>query len=398
MNTKDLCFELLADGAGVQTLIDATRKEIFQNPIMVTNEAFRVIGLSFLHDFDDPVWNEARDMHGFSQNIIETFRMDHESRTLFRDRKMFLYHTGLAKQIPRILAPLFIGNTAVGYLIIFEVERPLTESDMKDAEILGKSLKILLNRAATYSDVALDLTDFTLKSLLKGRQTNGDAISELKSSKYYTAMCITLPSDRKGRSYISYLQEQIIGKRENIRCFPYGRSLFVLLPYNDFPRLHHFYERILPILERYGLSMGASNHFTDIRKLQFYYLQAQNIRRIGRMVSPDKRIYRFRDYYIYYLISETSSDQYDSFICTDYQILREYDRVHSSSLTDTLLQYYYHSLNINKVSEVMHTHRNTISYRLHIIREELQVDYTDMMRLRNIVLSSEVEKWKELKG
>lgn len=396
-DVKNMFFDLLAGGAGVQSLIDHARRSVFHNPIMVTNEAFRVIGLSCERDFDDPVWNEARDMHGFSRNIIETFRMDDESRKLFHDRKMFLYQTGLAERIPRILAPLFAGNSMLGYLIIFAAELPITEADMERADILGQALKILLNRSAVYSDETLDLTDFTLKNLLKGAEINEEAISTLTEKHYYTAMSVSLPSDRKGRSYISYLREQLIGQMKDIRCFLYGGSLFLLLYYDDFHELHLFYERTESILKRYYLVLGASNHFTDIRKLQFYYMQAQNIRRIGKIVSPKEQIYRFRDYYIYYLISEISYDQYDSFICTDYQVLRKYDLMHFTNLTETIVSYYFHSLSVNEVSRAMHTHRNTISYRLHMIRDGLEVDYTDMRRLRNIVLSSEIEKWRMLR-
>ena len=49
-------------------------------------------------------------------------------------------------------------------------------------------------------------------------------------------------------------------------------------------------------------------------------------------------------------------------------------------------------MNINDVSKELHVHRNTISYRLNLIKEKLLIDYTDIRKLRNIVLSHEVKK------
>lgn len=395
MDAVTLFFELLANGADVQQLTDTARKEIFGNPVVVTNASFRVVALSSDHDFDDPVWNDAKTIHGFSKDTVDAFRMEEGSGILFRDKKIFLYRSGLAIRIPRILAPLVIGNTTLGYFIIFEVDRKITDKDMENAKVFAKALAIRLNGPAAYSETTLDLTDFTLKSLLRGSTINADALSDRLSYKYFTAMVITIPPDPKGKSYISYLREQIMDYTDTIHCFLYGGSLFVLIMYDAFQDLYNFYRRIEPLLKKYNLFLGASNHFTDILNLQLYYLQALDIRRIGKALSPDERIYRYREYYMYYLISTTPADQYNSLICTDYRTLSEYDRVHSTELTETVISYFFHSLNVNRVSQAMHTHRNTISYRLRMIREELQVDYTDMKRLSNIVLSSEITKWLE---
>jgi hypothetical protein len=55
----------------------------------------------------------------------------------------------------------------------------------------------------------------------------------------------------------------------------------------------------------------------------------------------------------------------------------EYDKNHHSALTDTLYEYLKCSGSVQHISEKMFCHRNTINYRLRIIKEELEYDLSN---------------------
>lgn len=55
----------------------------------------------------------------------------------------------------------------------------------------------------------------------------------------------------------------------------------------------------------------------------------------------------------------------------------EYDKTHHSALTDTLYEYLKCSGSVQHISEKMFCHRNTINYRLRIIKEELEYDLSN---------------------
>lgn len=158
----------------------------------------------------------------------------------------------------------------LGYLIIFSVDNELTEEDMENAKVLSKALIIILNSPNALSDSILDLTDFTLKTLVKGEEINTVAILELSQKKYFTVLSASLPTGEKGKSYVLYIREQIVNKNRYIRCFLYGGNLFILIAYDQLEDLYHFYDHITPILTQYQMVAGASNHFTDIDKLKIY--------------------------------------------------------------------------------------------------------------------------------
>ena len=66
-----------------------------------------------------------------------------------------------------------------------------------------------------------------------------------------------------------------------------------------------------------------------------------------------------------------------SFITEQLGRVIEYDKTHHSALTDTLYEYLKCSGSVQLISEKMFCHRNTINYRLRIIKEELEYDLSD---------------------
>ena len=392
-DVTELLFNTLSEGAGIQNLIDTAREQIFLNPIMVTNSSFRIVGLSTDTIFDDIVWNEAVNLHGFSKEVIEQFRHDTESDKLFQEHKVFLYSSGLGEKIPRILAPLKTENRTLGYLIIFSVNHPLENRDIENAEILAKALNILMQGSITVADINLDLMDYTLKLLLSELPVESSQIQALTNCDFFMTFSLSLPEKRKEREYLYYLRDQIIQDSSKIHSFPYEENLFVLINYKEEKELDQFFVRLKKLLKEYQIHAGSSNSFEDLTQLKYYFEQAVKVRSFGEKLHPEKKVYSFTEYYVYFFISRIPLELSHTLLCQDYLTLVEYDHVHSLQLVDTITAYFYHSMNINDVSKELHVHRNTISYRLNLIKEKLLIDYTDIRKLRNIVLSHEVKKW-----
>ena len=66
-----------------------------------------------------------------------------------------------------------------------------------------------------------------------------------------------------------------------------------------------------------------------------------------------------------------------AFVTEQLEKVLEYDKTHHSSLTDTLYEYLKCSGSVQHISEKMFCHRNTINYRLRIIKEELEYDLSN---------------------
>ena len=278
-------------------------------------------------------------------------------------------------------------------LIIFSVNHPLENRDIENAEILAKALNILMQGPITVADINLDLMDYTLKLLLSELPVESSQIQALTNCDFFMTFSLSLPEKRKEREYLYYLRDQIIQDSSKIHSFPYEENLFVLINYKEEKELDQFFVRLKKLLKEYQIHAGSSNSFEDLTQLKYYFEQAVKVRSFGEKLHPEKKFYSFTEYYVYFFISRIPLELSHTLLCQDYLTLVEYDHVHSLQLVDTITAYFYHSMNINDVSKELHVHRNTISYRLNLIKEKLLIDYTDIRKLRNIVLSHEVKKW-----
>lgn len=386
-----LLFQTLAEGTNVQNLIDIARTERFTNPIMVTNEAFRTVALSYEEDFDDPVWNDSRRFRGFSEEIIDTFKNDQESGRLFREGKTFLYDTGLGARIPRILAPIGTPAGTSGYLIIFGASHPIRGRDLDDADSLAQALHILMSRNAAEPNLTLGLSDYTLQRLLKEEKPDPELLAGIHTEPYFMAAAALLKKDAKDMHYAAYIEETILHRDPSLHCFSFEGNLFILINYREEEEAEKGLADIRRVLEHYGLPCGVSNSFADIRDLPLYYRQAVQTRATGSRIFPDRLFFRYEDVMPYCLIRRLEDP--DIMLSKQYRQLRNCDEVHSSELTETLHAWFSSGMNRSGTAEKMHTHRNTIAYRLDLIREKLGIDISDMDILMNFELSYKIGRW-----
>ena len=359
MTEKDFAvrmFSELARGTSLRQILDIARTEVFDNPIMVTNESFRILALSSDQNLkEDRVWREAEEFGGFSEETIEIFRKDRESIKLFEERRAFLYTTGLAEKLPRILMPVDMGRLTLGYLIIFSLKHEITDRDFLYAEVLEQALNIILYQQPISGEARLDLLDFTLKQLLDGNREMIANMPAFHMKRNFQAVSVTLPKDAKKKQYIPYLQESLTRCSQFNQCFVHGNSLFLLLNYEKEEECSYTEKVLSDLLERFDLVAGYSYPFRDLRQLRLYYQQAM-----------------------------------DTLLSPDYKLLTEYDTEHGLALVETAAGWYRNMLNISATAAALHIHRNTVTYRLDLIRDKLGIAIDDMKVLQSIALSARV--------
>ena len=394
MTDKDFAvrmFSELARGASLRQILDIARTEVFDNPIMVTNESFRILALSTDRDLkDDRVWREAEELGGFSEETIEIFRKDRESTKLFGERRAILYSSGLAEKLPRILMPIDMGRLTLGYLIIFGLKHEITDRDFLYAGVLEQTLNIILYQQPASGETRLDLLNFTLKQLLEGNREMISNMPSFQMKQIFQAVSVTLPKDAKKKQYIPYLQETLTRCSRFNQCFVHGNSLFLLLNYDKKEECRYTENVLSDLLERFDLLAGFSYPFRDLRQLRLYYQQALNTRRYGSKYVPGSHIYRYLDVQVDILIGQLPEEILGTLLSPGYRLLAEYDIEHGLSLVETAAAWYHNMLNISDTAAKLHIHRNTVTYRLDLIRNKLDIDIDDMKVLQSIALSERV--------
>jgi hypothetical protein len=386
-----LLFRQLAEGAGISEILQYAYEKIFRNPILLTNSAFRTVCTAG-NDFEDEVWNQARHEGFFSEQVIDTFKSDSSSSRLFSMKEPFLYSSGLGESVPRILSAISFHDEIIGYTIIFQVEKKLTENDLLLTDALNEALRILMMPRGNES-LSLNASEYMIKELLDGTEDPDQMdLAELKTQKYFRAVSASLPDDLKGKTYIKYLTE-MMNQIDGSVVMVYGSNLFILLNYPA----HHSSENDLSFiagtLSRYSLSAGVSNQFEDIHEVREYYLQSCQAREIGKVLDPGRSLYRFRDYLSYAAFSEKSYAWMQAAVSDEYRAAEAYDSEHHTELIRTICVLYEHGMNVSEASEVLHLHRNTVNYRIGILQDKFRISLSDTKVLQAIYLSDELVRW-----
>lgn len=108
--------------------------------------------------------------------------------------------------------------------------------------------------------------------------------------------------------------------------------------------------------------------------------QAENAYQIGALVHPDERIHRFYDLQYFSMILENSEE----FLFSIQDIERLISFNNNYDLLETLVAFIQNDGEMNRISHMLHIHRNSLNYRLERIAEITNKNpkkYTDMFYL-----------------
>ena len=113
-------------------------------------------------------------------------------------------------------------------------------------------------------------------------------------------------------------------------------------------------------------------------------------RRYGSKYVPGSHIYRYQDIQVDILVGQLPEEILGTLLSPDYKLLTEYDTEHGLALVETAAGWYRNMLNISATAAALHIHRNTVTYRLDLIRDKLGIAIDDMKVLQSIALSARV--------
>ena len=124
---------------------------------------------------------------------------------------------------------------------------------------------------------------------------------------------------------------------------------------------------------------GCGSLCTDIKKLRTAYLHAVAAAQMAACMS--RFYYSYKEMGFYKILLEVSDPSVlNAYVREQLGSILDYDRKHNSHLAETLHQYLLCSGSVQLVAERMFCHRNTINYRLRILREDLGLSFEDATR------------------
>lgn len=275
---------------------------------------------------------------------------------------------------------LFNGNTAAGRLVVTSTRRPFAPHDSALVRHLGKYLEAALSYAA-FSGSGKNLRRDSLLEYLSGKDHSDDKIIHLKTvspfsrlkedQKLYCLTGVCQDSDVT-EQYIAYQLERALP--ESV-CVLFDAKIVLLCANQPKQSAADLFREIRALLERFSMTAGCSNPFTDFFDLKYCYRQAEFALRTANDAPAPQPLIHFRDHTLEHFMQFGCSVLPAHLICADcIRRLAEHDKTAAVSYCDSLRIWLDTGMNSTETARRLNIKRNTFLARLERILRYVDLD------------------------
>ena len=373
-------FEAMLNG-GINAIIKIAN-EIFNSPVVFTDDNYRIISQFPHHPIGDPIWDTL------IENKILSLETVWEYRTLLSNEKAdkfrpFYANWGLATNVPRIMGTLYKDDRIFGHLEILLGTRPFCEEDIELAQLVLNALNIEI-RNKLKNNLWRPSPSLYLQDMLKkdaSYQVKNHAETSLH--KYvlgdYALLVTPIGTHTAKKSFAASAVTELSLLYRNIISVIYEDSIVILLgelDSSDFqPADNSFIKQILKFLEGHNLVSGISNCFNNFYDIPTYYKQALLTAKLV-MKKNGKTLGIYNDYAPMHMFLTLSEDETpEAYLHPAIEQIRSYDQIHNTEYYKTLHVYSTTMHNKDSTATRLCIHRNTLLYRLNRIRDLFDLCY-----------------------
>lgn len=295
----------------------------------------------------------------------------------------------------RIFCNVIIGSRYFGNLSIPEVDVDLHTVDLDMVLLLSRTIAL---SCAVTGIWGYDITkDSLLQRVLSGVITSQEELlaymggsSELEG-KRWKLVCARVPEGK----------ESVIVQTSLLRGFPgnpvivHGNMAVMLVDITKEELKPRQMEELCSVAKTYGCTIGVSTAFENIMLCREQMLCLSEH---PQMIRGEAGVFDYADHKEYMLLfsSRMEKNRVIDLIAGKIKAIREYDRKNSTCYFDTICAFLDCSYHVQKTAEAMHTHKNTLLYRITRIQELFGVDLRNNRDIYELNLGlSALEYWRE---
>lgn len=367
--------------------IEAAANKILGNPMIITDESYKVIAYSKNSEVDDPIWSTIVENNYCPYNIVQMtdynqfwHRLKEQNYPLFVDSDDF------SPYIRRVVAEIQSAGKTKGFIALLEKNKKISELDLHILQMVAKVISIKLKEKDSVSKALRQMESDFISDLLHGKMKNEKMIQnralslEWDISNWYAVLCV---DGKENDRYIGSILEDIKNKLNRlfqfcVYCFD-GEQAFYILGFNDRAKLQNQYE-IKSIMSNERLICSAGLAFPTLQEVNKSYIQAKNCSNIVRLYTdkiPKKSFYSYNELAVYDLLLQLyhSVNENYNFSSQLLETLANIDQKEDTEYVLTLRHFFTNNQNVASTANSMYLHRNTINYRLNKIRKLLGEDF-----------------------
>ncbi|MEI5993592.1 PucR family transcriptional regulator [Candidatus Enterococcus mansonii] len=394
-------FEISLHGGGMKK-IAAGLAQMIHNPVVLVDTDWTVTAVS---DREQPLIQETIKQTGDTFTFpIQTFT---DLPTNFeRIQKPFTRSLSVKESdYPCVIMPVYFDTIHYGFILVYQIERPLTDLDYVALENGSMAFALeqmrLFEIERTENRIRRDFFDQLLSGQIKDLDTLATYDTTIDPRLNYTVLIFSVQTlgnpadslmqkkqmeDRLMKGLLSSLTTYTTNRFPHLHLFSRKNQLVLLLgtdPSLSSLKTHNELsdtaERIRMYLEQQGkaerdifCTIGST---LPILSLSQSFEEAKKVIQLLEDDSKEEKIYFFNDFYFdSFLVDSISKEQGKKFYTHYLNTLLTYDQKNKTSFTPTLKAYLAHHLNIATTSRALFIHRNTLLYRIEKIKGLLPVD------------------------
>ncbi|MGX7265132.1 PucR family transcriptional regulator [Enterococcus crotali] len=394
-------FEISLHGGGMKKIASGLA-EMVNNPVVLVDTDWSVTAVS---DQKQPLIQETIKKNG------DTFTFPIQTITdlptnFERIQKPITRALSFEEQeYPCVIMPVYFDTIHYGFILVYLIERPLTDLDYVALENGSMAFALeqmrLLEIERTENRIRRDFFDQLLSGQIKDLDALATYDTTIDPNLNYTVLILSIQTigptsdslmekkqseDRLMKSLLSSLTTYTSNRFPHLHLFSRKNQLVILLgtdPKLSSLKTHNEVsdtaERIRIYLEQQGQSerdifctIGST---LPILELSQSFEEAKKVIQLLEDDAKEEKIYFFNDFYFdSFLVDSISKEQGRKFYTHYLSTLLTYDQENKTSFTPTLKAYLAHHLNIATTSRALFIHRNTLLYRIEKIKGLLPVD------------------------
>jgi len=290
-----------------------------------------------------------------------------------RERPDIPFITEHNPQHIRIFCNVIIGSRYFGNLSIPQVDVDLKTVDMDMVQLIARTIALSCAVTGTWG---YDITkDSVIQRILSGMiVSQEELLSYLGSStelegKRWKLVCVRIPEGKEPVIIQTALQRGFSGYPVVL----HGSMAVMLVDVTQEDLKNRQMEELRRVAQTYGCTIGVSTEFENIMLCREQMLCLSEH---PQMVRGDAGVFDYAEHMEYMLLfsSRMEKSRILESIAGKLMTIRQYDRENGTGYYDTIRMYLNCSYHIQKTAEAMHTHKNTLLYRITRIQELFGVD------------------------
>lgn len=421
LDMHNTLFRIALEGGGIEK-ISSMLADTVNNPILILDKEWRLLHYTDYVENKVPLaycLDLVKNRPAFKKEFTDLIPQD---LSLMNKLIKRIYHVEDLEVRCRIL-PIGVSNEILGYIVVWQTVRELTEFDYIALEQATTIIALELIKEKEIEDVKLKIRQDFFDDLLTGKITSSETIQTLcglhglNPNYKYHCIVINIESneldkyeDMIARKYkmestlkkcVQIIYENSGNANGEITCFHRNNRAIILLGQNETKpsmTINEAKQYALDIqeiltsnIDNTNFLMGIGRQYSSIHSLHKSFSEANEAVRLMQKFEDRDGIAHFEDHSVYHFLDSNIKELVlEDFFVKCLGKLYEHDSLHGTSYIVTLENFFINNQNISETAKAMFLHRNTLIYRIEKIKEILNSDLKSSEELLRIQLSLKI--------